>query len=259
MPLICPGCGGRMDIETEKEIVPFSCPYCAAPLTPQKNGQAVVLKVSSVPVNRVTLSIGEDVSQLLRRAQDENDPKKRYALLCEAEEAAPNNMQVQKALLLHGRLHERDKRKVDFSVIKCYLLHAFEEPETFSSAEREEIIRELVMEDRLVKAMELAPDGQAFLRDYLTALSGEYIHLFLRGSSRYMKPIFGFAPAGKPAKLLAAPAACMLRCILKEPALSKDRQEMLAGAFYLAYAQEFQGETAYLDEALGTLMERFKN
>jgi hypothetical protein len=247
-----------MDIEAERELVPFSCPYCAAMLTPQKNGQAVVLKVSaSMPVYIKDVPAGEDASALLRRAQEESDPVKRYALLQKAEDSAPNNLQVQKALLLHGRLHERDRHKIDFSVIKCYLLHVFEEPETYSFAKREDKIRELISEDRLVKAMDMAPDGQAFLKDYLTALSQEYIHLFLRGSSRHMKPIFGFAPAGKPSRLLAAPAANMLRCMLKEQALTEDMRDILAGAFYKAYGLEFQGETAYLDEALGALTERF--
>lgn len=276
MPLICPGCGGRMDIEAERELVPFSCPYCAAPLTPQKNGQALVLKVSSAaPVNRQVPAVsvnqqtsavtpaslksspaGGDASALLRQAQEQSDPIKQYVLLQKAEEADPGNLQVQKALLLHGRLHERDKRRIDFSVIKCYLLHVFEEPEAYSFSKREDKIRELISEDRLVKAMDMAPDGQAFLKDYLTALSQEYIHLFLRGSSRHMKPIFGFAPAGKPSRLLAAPAADMLRCMLKEQALLQDQRETLASAFYKAYGLEFQGETIYLDEALGTLAEQ---
>ncbi len=260
MPLICPGCGGRMDIEADRELVPFSCPYCAAQLTPQKNGQAVVLKASpAAPVHIKDVPVGADVTALLRKAQEESDPIKRFALLQKAEEAAPNNLQVQKALLLHGRLHERDKHRIDFSVIKCYLLHVFEEPDTYTFAQREDKIRELISEDRLVKAMDMAPDGQAFLKDYLTALSQEYIHLFLRGSSRHMKPMFGFAPAGKPFRLLAAPAASMLRCMLKEQALSNDLREMLAGAFYKAYGLEFQGETSYLDEALGALAERFSN
>jgi hypothetical protein len=249
-----------MDIEAERELVPFSCPYCAAMLTPQKNGQAVVLKVSAAaPVYIKDVPAGEDASALLRRAQEESDPVKRYALLQKAEDAAPNNLQVQKALLLHGRLHERDKRKIDFSVIKCYLLHVFEEPDAYLFAKREDKIRELFSEDRLVKAMDMAPDGQVFLGEYLTALSQEYIHLFLRGSSRHMKPIFGFAPAGKPSRLLAEPAAKILRCMLLEEALPDDQREMLAGAFYKAYGLEFQGETTYLDEALGALAVRFNN
>jgi hypothetical protein len=249
-----------MDIEAERELVPFSCPYCAVMLTPQKNGQAVVLKAShAAPAHIMDAPAGEDVQALLRKAQEESDPVRRYAFLQRAEEADPGNLQVQKALLLHGRLHERDRHRIDFAVIKCYLLHVFEEPESYSFAQREDKIKELISEDRLVKAMDMAPDGQAFLRDYLTALSQEYIHLFLRGSSRHMKPIFGFAPAGKPSRLLAAPAAGMLRCMMKEQALSQDQRDMLAGAFYKAYGLEFQGETAYLDEALGALTERFNN
>ena len=259
MPLICPGCGGRMDVEAEKELVSFSCPYCAVMLSPSKNGQAVVLKVAPAPQVRPAAPAGEDVSALLRRARDESDPVKRYALLQQAETEAPHNLKVQKALLLHGRLHERNGRRIDFSVIKCYLLNVFEEPGAHTSARREEMIRELFSEERLVRAMGLAPDPTAFLREYLTELSREYVHLFLRGSSRYMKPLFGFAPSGKPARLLAAPAAAMLSRMLAEPALSEEQKEMLSRAFYQACVQEFDGETSYLNEALGDLRERFNN
>lgn len=270
MPLICPGCGGRMDIEAERKLVPFSCPYCAAHLSPEKNGQAVVLKAdvlqaaqAAAPDTRPAAEPAsrplEDPLPYLRKAQEESDPARRYALLLKAEEAAPQDLRVQKALLLHGRLHERDKRKVDFSVIKCYLLHAFEVPQEHAKAQREQMVKELFEEERLLKAMALAGDPQAFLREYLTALSGEYIRLFLKGSSRYMKPVFGFAPIGKPHKLLAEPVAAMIERMLEDPLLTNPQQAMLSRAFYAGFAQEFQGETLFLEEALGSLKERLKD
>ncbi len=265
MPLICPSCGGRMDIEAERKLVPYSCPYCAVRLLPEKNGQAVVLKVpetgapQTYPADKPAPHSLEDPVPYLKKAQEESDPVKRYALLKKAEEAAPEDLRVQKALLLHGRFHERDRRKVDFSVIKCYLLHAFEVPEEHTHAQREQMVRELFEEERLQKAMALAGDPQAFLKEYLTALSGEYIRLFLKGSSRYMKPIFGFAPVGKPQRLLAEPVADMIERMLSEPLLTGPRQELLSRAFYAGFAQEFQGETLFLEEALGSLKERLKD
>jgi hypothetical protein len=254
MPLICPGCGGRLDVEPERKLVPFTCPYCTRRLEPQKNGQAIVLKAVSnaassgqaVPSNPV-----DTAASLLQKSQEEGDPKKRYALLLDAEKADPINLNVQKALLLHGRWHERDRRKLDFSVIKCYLLHAFEEPKAHTAIQREQMVDELFHEERLKRAMDLAPDPRAFLREYLTALSQEYIRLFLKGSSKYMRPVFGFAPAGKPSKLLAAPAAGMIKSMLGDPLLMDEEQETLAHAFYDGFDLECEGETGHLDAALG--------
>jgi len=265
MPLICPNCGGRMDIEAERKLVPFSCPYCAARLSAEKNGQAVVLKVLETaqpqihPASETLSSPDQDPAPYLKSAQEESDPTRRFALLKKAEEAAPEDLRVQKALLLHGRLHERDRRKVDFSVIKCYLLHVFEAPQEYSLAQREQKIKELLEEERLQKAMALAGDPQAFLRDYLTTLSGEYIRLFLKGSSRHMKPIFGFAPAGKPHKLLAEPVGAMIECMHSDPLLTRPQQEMLSRSFYAGFTQEFQGETLFLDEVLGSLKDQVKD
>ncbi len=263
MPLICPGCGGRLDVEPERKLVPFSCPYCMKRLEPQRNGQAIVLKAAS---NAASLSQAasahasgqaaltnpvDTAGALLQKSQEEGDPKKRYALLLEAEKANPDNLNVQKALLLHGRWHERDRRKLDFSVIKCYLLHAFEEPKAHTAIQREQMVDELFHEERLGRAMSIAPDPRSFLQEYLTALSQEYIRLFLKGSSKHMRPVFGFAPAGKPSKLLAAPAAGMIRSMLGDPLLTDEEQETLARAFYEGFDLECEGETGHLDAALG--------
>ena len=263
MPLICPGCGGRLDVEPERKLVPFSCPYCARRLEPQKNGQAIVLKAisnASSVVSSQAASVQpkpEDTAAvLLQKAQEESDPKKRYAVLLEAEKADPDNLNVQKTLLLHGRWHERDRRKIDFSVIKCYLLHAFEEPRAHTAAQREQMVDELFHEERLERAMGMAPDPRAFLLEYLTALSQEYIRLFLKGSSKHMRPVFGFAPAGKPSKLLAVPAAGMIRSMLGDPQLTYEEQETIARAFYAGFDLECEGETGHLDAALNGDLER---
>ena len=263
MPLICPSCGGRMNIEAERKLVPFSCPYCKAGLVPEKNGQAVVLKaatnaMSSQPTP-ASPSLAQDPVPYLKQAQEESDPVKRYALLIKAEEAAPKDLRVQKALLLHGRLHERDRRKVDFSVIKCYLLHIFEEPQAYSSDQLKQKMQALWEEDRLKKAMSLTDHPQAFLQEYLIDLSKEYIHLFLQGSSRHMRPIFGFAPAGKPQKLLAEPVASMIRQMLFCEYLTKEQQGIISHAFYEGFAQEFQGETMFLNDALGDILAQVKD
>ena len=64
------------------------------------------------------------------RSQGVRDPVYAHARLKRAEILAPDSLEVQKALLLLGCLHERQRRPADYSLIKCYLLHAFEHPES---------------------------------------------------------------------------------------------------------------------------------
>lgn len=263
MPLICPGCGGRLEVEEDRPLQPFTCPYCAQALVPEKNGRAVILKPGvqpAVPCTPQTAAPKEgDPAALLLRAEGEKDPGKKYMLLLEAEKAAPQDLKVQMALLLHGRLHERDGRRVDFSVIKSYILHIFEEPKSHSDKEREAMLRELFHEERLTRCLGFAPDPDGFLRDYLERLSLHYITLFLRGNSRYMKPIFGFSTGlGKAPRLLAEPVARMLFAMLLEPLLSYEERSRLARAFYAAFHRDMAGDTQALDSLLGDDLGRCK-
>ena len=55
-----------------------------------------------------------DAATLLGLAKAEADPVRRFQLLNRAEELAPKDIMVHRALLMHGRLHERDGRNPDY-------------------------------------------------------------------------------------------------------------------------------------------------
>lgn len=191
------------------------------------------------------------LEQLLHEAKVSRDPV--YAHLCleRAEVMAPGSLKVQRALLMHGRLHERDARAADYSVIKCYLLHAFEHPEQHSEAEQQRMAREL-FDHRYVKACtELSESPEAFLSDYLEELSAEYIRLFIAGDSSHTPSLFGIGPRQQLHRYLAKPSADVIRNMLCSPFLEKEEQLMLARAFYRAFLKQMQGQSQELDRLLG--------
>ena len=96
----------------------------------------------------------------------------------------------------------------------------------------------------------LAPDGDAFTREYLEDLSGDFIQLFLEGSNLYMRSLFGFVNHRNAPALLAPHAARMLENISRDDELTPGERQTLLTAFYRAFALRMNGETAKLDKCL---------
>jgi len=191
------------------------------------------------------------LEDLLFVARTQQDPVWRHQALTRAEQLVPENLEVQRALLLHGRLHERDPKKMDFSVIKCYLLHAFEHPEDHPPEEARRMARELFEEARLLRCLKLATDPEAFLREYLQELAREYMRIFVAADNRHIPRVFGISFRGSLARYLAAPACDILRNILSSPHLNEEEARLLARAFYRAFYEFTGGDVTSLDSRLG--------
>lgn len=189
---------------------------------------------------------GPDLSAVLA----EPDPKKRYEALVALRETHPGSMEIAEELLLLGRLYERGKRGVDFTIIKCYVLNVYLEPDALKKDKREALRREIFDHPDLTACLALTDDPDAFLRRYLSRLSEEYIRLFLKGSTQHMHTFFGFTNHSKAAKYLASPAAAMLRAMLQDGSLTDAQRSMLSQAFYGAFASQMNGNTQYLDELI---------
>lgn len=191
------------------------------------------------------------IDGLLARAQAQQDVVLRHALLAEAERLAPTDIRVQRALLMHGRLHERDGRRVDFTVIPCYLFHAFEHPEQHDEPQQEAFARELLHGARLEKCLALADDRRAFLQAYLTDLAAEYVRVFLLPDRSHAPWAFGLALGGRRGRYMARPACDIVRNLLSCPFYTSQEQQLCAGAFYRAYRAAMDGDTDALDALLG--------
>ncbi|MDD4081293.1 MAG: hypothetical protein PHP02_07770 [Eubacteriales bacterium] len=194
---------------------------------------------------------GLPLEEYLHIAETEEDPVIIHAALVHAEALEPNNLDVQRRLLLLGRLHERNPKRFDFGVIKSYILHAFEHPEVHTEEERVRMVREIFHHERLKRILAMAPDPDAFLREYLQALAQDYIRLFVAGDNSHVPRIFGFTFKGQLSKYLAVPAGDIITNIFSAPELTDEESKALGKAFYRAFYDYTNGEVRELDKNLG--------
>lgn len=192
-----------------------------------------------------------DLFGLLSAARKASDPRHAWKLLQRAEIMAPDSLDVQRALLMHGRLHERNPRALDYGVVKCYLLHGFEHPEKHSEEELKEMARELFEHRRLQTCLSLSPDPDAFMKQYLEDLAGEYLRIFVISDSTHVPRIFGMQAPGQLHKYLARPAADIISNMMSSPFLSAQQQVLAAKAFYRAFYRQVEGRVDALSELLG--------
>lgn len=190
------------------------------------------------------------LQELLKYADTQEDPGQVYEALSLAETLAPDNVEVQRRLLLHGRLHERNPKKPDFHVIKCYLLDAFLHPQTHTDEKRQQMARELFDHPRLMRCLALAPDGPAFLADYLLSISQDYLRIFVLPDSRYLPRLLGLPVGGSKAGQLAKPVSVMISGVFATPFLNQAEKDLLAQALYRACLQAAQGEARPLHSLL---------
>lgn len=225
-PVLCPRCG-------QKAVEGAAyCPFCGTPL----------------PRSAGTLS--PEGQSLLAQAESTSDPLKKRELLLQARAVCPDSLEVEEALLFLGRLYERSPRKVDFSVIKCYLWHMYLKPEAFSIEKRQEMRNELFHDPQLERCLSLAPDPALFLRQYLERLAAEFVNLFLKGSNRYTNAIFGIRLDSRMEKVLAPHVADMLQRIQNDGRLEDEQRELLYLALYRAFLSETGGNPAWLNAQL---------
>lgn len=224
---VCPVCGRKAQL-TDAAF----CPYC---------GAAIQHEIRPVP---------QEIQKLLAQADKLTDPVKKHHLLAEAEQKYPDSLEIAEALLFLGRLHERDSRKLDYSVIKCYLWHMYLTPEDFSQEQKRSIRNELFHHPQLEKCMALAPDADAYLRRYLQKLAAEFVHLFLKGSTHYTRSFFGFRLDGRMSRVLAEPAAEILCRIREDDELMPQQRAVAYDAFYRAFLSETGGEGKWLNDLL---------
>jgi len=228
----CPRCGKTVAVESGAAF----CPYCGA----------VLQKAAANPG-------GEAAQAVLKKAEALTDPKKKHELLAKGLQEHPDSLAIAEELLLLGRLHERNPRVLDFSVIKSYVLNAYLEPEQYSQEQSEAMRREVFDHPDLERCLALAEDRDAFLNHYLTRLSNQFIDLFLKGSSKYMRRFFGFGMDSRAPKLLSYPSAKMLNAMRADPLLSGEQRAMLMRAFYAAFSAQMGQDTQWLDQALAEL------
>lgn len=227
---ICSHCG--------KNVQPADaafCPYC---------GAVMAAKTAELP---------EGAKRALKEADKLTDPVRKHALLLQAEKDYPDCLEIAEALLFHGRLHERNPRNLDFTVIKCYLWHMYLTPTDFSEEQKQKMREEFFSHPQLLRCLALAPDENTFLRRYLKRLGCEFVSLFLKGSNRFTRTLFGFRFDNRMSRVLAQPVAMMICQIRADDLLLPQQRALLAEAIYAAFLTETGGEPQWVNEELEKL------
>lgn len=208
------------------------CPYCGAALDPNQ---------PAVP---------QEIRQLLSELEKQKDPVKKHAMLLEAQKQFPDSLEIAEEILFLGRLYERSPKKLDYSVIKCYLWHMYLTPEQFSEEQKAAMRTELAQHPHLQRCLALAPDANGFMRHYLSRLASEFVTVFLLSSTSYTKSWFGFRLDHRMGRVLAEPAANLLCAVRTDRQLEPDFRAMCYEAFYRAFVTETGGESRWVDELL---------
>lgn len=226
-----PGCCPRCH-----KVVPAAdaafCAYCGAPLHAQTDEYSPELRV------------------LLERIDRQNDPAKKHRMLLEAQQVYPDCLPVEEELLFLGRLYERSPKKLDFSIIKCHLWHMYLTPDAFSETQKQQMRQELIAHPQLLRCMSLSDQPQNYLRRYLQRLGGEFVNIFLKGSSHYSRAFMGLRLDNRMDRVLADPVADMLRNIHRDTALSDEHRDMMYDALYRAFLTETGGNARWVDAEL---------
>jgi len=223
----CPVCHRKLSVDGAA-----FCPYCGAAL--QKNEHAVP----------------EEIKRLLADIQKQKDPLKKHQMLAQAEKQYPDSLEIAQEILFLGRLYERSAKKLDYSVIKCYLWHMYLTPEQFSPEKQNAMREELVNHPHLQRCLALAPDADAFMRRYLKRLAAEFVTVFLMGSTHYTKSLFGFRLDSRMGRVLAEPVSHMLCAIREDEQLDLQNRALLYDALYRAFVAETGGESQWVDALL---------
>ena len=123
-------------------------------------------------------------------------------------------------------------------------------PETIPEDKAVQFKEELFAHPQLLKCLALAPNRDVFLRKYLLRLCTEFIRLFLRGDSMYMRRFFGFGMDSRAPKMLADPLCHMLDNIRRDDRITPEQRNLLMTTLYQAFEKDMGGDTQWLDQRL---------
>ena len=238
MSLICPACGRKAG---GPEI--RFCPYCGARLA-----EAGKAPDSGRPGEPGRPDPGE---AWVQKALKKSSLPERKKILTEGLKACPDSRGIVWELLFIGEpMKKPPKGRLDYSIIKSWVLQIYREPGLFSEEERTAMRRELFDSEALERAAARFPDPEEKKRAYLRRLCEEYIEIFLEEDRRLTGGIFGFRREKNREKSLAAPAAAMIRRMRADEELTADQRNSLADTFYEAFSTRMGGRVDHLDEVL---------
>ena len=212
--MICEKCGKTIEVEG----VAF-CPYCGTKLA-----------VNNPPEER-----NEAAERWIREAQATTSYPKRKEILLKGQQACPDSREIAWELLFIGTPDPKPARgKMDFSIIKSWLLQIYRKPGDFTAEKRNAMRKELFEGEQLQKVLAGSADPEGKMEEYLERLCREYIDIFLKEDNQLMGNIFGLRIGRNRDKVLEGAVENMIRQIEADRELDAGRKQMLREAMMRA-------------------------
>ena len=214
MDRICEKCG-----KTVQEAGAAFCPFCghalpAGKAEPERNPQA---------------------ARMIQKALKTGTLPERKKILEEAQRVCPDDPAIEWELLFIGTPDPKPARgKMDFSIIKSWLLQIYRKPGDFTAEKRNAMRKELFEGEQLQKVMAGSADPEGKMEEYLERLCREYIDIFLKEDNQLMGNIFGLRIGRNRDKVLEGAVENMIRQIEADRELDTGRKQMLREAMMRA-------------------------
>ena len=194
------------------------CPYCGAKLE----------TVEKKPVSK-------EAEEWVQKALKVTSLPERKKILEQAKTACPDSTEIDWELLFIGTPDPKPARgKLDFSIIKSWLLQIYRKPGDFSREKRDAMRRELFEGEQLQAALAAYENPEEKMREYLGRLCREYIEIFLKEDNQLMGNIFGLRIGRNRNKVLEEAVNNMIRLIEADEQLTAERKQMLKEAMLRA-------------------------
>ena len=207
--MTCRQCGR----EAAGEGIAF-CPYCGAKIVATENAQT-----------------SAEAEEWVRKALKITSLPERKKLLDQAKQACPDAPEIDWELLFIGAPNPKPKRgRMDFSIIKSWLLQIYRNPGEFSAEERNAMRHELFEGEKLRAILAASADPKAKMQEYLNRLGREYVDIFLKEDNRLMGNIFGFRLGKNRMKPVEDAVNGMIRLMEADEKLSEEQRTALTGA-----------------------------
>lgn len=204
-------------------------------------------------LEKPSANAGQDpkVEEWLRKVNSVTSLPERKKILEKAMKDCPDQPALEWEYLFIGHEKKQKRMRVDFSIIKSYIMYIWLTPKEFDKDTAAAMREEVFGDPQLIRCLDMAKDRDQCLNDYLSRLCAEFIDVFLDGDSRFNRSLFGFKLDNRREKWMAEPAATVIRNMREDPVLTDDQKQMLVRHFYQVFSEAVGGKTSWLDQELG--------
>ncbi len=189
----------------------FFCPYCGARL-----------------MMMTEKSLSKEADERIQKAMKVTSLPERKKILEQAKKEYPDEPAIDWELLFIGSPDPNPpKGKMDFSIIKSWLLQIYRKPDDFSGERRNAMRHELFQGPQLTKVLAASDNPKDKMMEYLDRICREYVDIFLKEDNHLMGNLFGIRIGRNRDKMLEKTVAEMVQRIEADEQLTDEQKQML--------------------------------